>query len=80
MSWQSDLIHRSQNGDAWYLLREAPSARILVRHAANPASGGQVTDLPVEEFLSIGGPGPEHRALRELLAGLARPVRPGSAT
>ncbi len=72
MTWQSDLIYRSQNGDAWHLLREAPSARILVRHTANDASGGHVTDLPVEEFLSIAGPGPEHRALRTLLVTLAQ--------
>ncbi len=73
MPRQSDLIYRSQNGDVWHLLREAPSARILVRHKANAASGGQVTDLPVEEFLSINGPGPEHHALRNPLARLAQP-------
>ena len=71
MVWQTDEIHRSQNGDAWHLLREAPSARILVRHVANPSSGGRVTDLPVEEFLAIDGPGPEHRALRDLLRRIA---------
>ena len=53
MTLHTDLIYRSQNGDAWHLLREAPSGRILVRHTANAASGGQVTDLPVEEFLSV---------------------------
>ena len=80
VSWQSDLIHRSQNGDVWYLLREAPSARILVRHVANPSSGGQVTDLPVEEFLAIDGPGPEHRTLRELLARVAGTLHPNRTT
>ena len=74
MSWHTDLIYRSQNGDTWHLLREAPSARILVRHTANEWSGGQLTDLPVEDFLSIDGPGPEHQALRGLLARLAQPV------
>jgi hypothetical protein len=68
----TDLIYRSQNGDAWHLLRDAPSARILVRHTANSASGGQVTDLTVEEFLSINGAGPEHQALRSLLRQLAQ--------
>ena len=68
----TDLIYRSQNGDTWLLLREAPSARILVRHTANKGSGGKVTDLPVEEFLSINGAGPEHSALRTLLTKLAQ--------
>ena len=75
MTLHTDLIYHSQNGDAWHLLREAPSARILVRHTANPASGGQVTDLPVEEFLSMGGAGPEHQALRALLSRLASKTR-----
>ena len=69
----SDLIYRSQNGDAWHLLREARNPRILVRHTANAASGGKITDLPVEEFLAINGAGPEHQAMRVLLTKLARP-------
>ena len=32
----------------------------------------KVTDLPVEEFLSINGAGPEHSALRTLLTKLAQ--------
>ena len=72
MTLHTDLIYRSQNGDAWHLLREAPSASILVRHTANAASGGQVTDLPVEDFLSINGAGPEHSTLRTLLTKLAQ--------
>lgn len=73
MRLHTDLIYRSQNGDAWHLLRETPSARISVRHTANAASGGRITDLPVEEFLAIDGAGPEHQALRTLLIKLARP-------
>lgn len=69
----SDLIYQSPNGDAWRLLREAPNPLILVRHTANAASGGKITDLPVEEFLAIDGAGPEHQALRVLLTKLARP-------
>ena len=72
MPWLSDLIYRSQNGDVWLLLRETPSKRILVRHTANAASGGQITDLPVEEFLSINGSGAEHQALSVLLVRLAQ--------
>ena len=73
MTLHVDLIYRSQNGDAWHLLREAPSACILVRHTANAASGGKVTKLPVEKFLSINGAGPEHAAVRTLLTKLAQP-------
>lgn len=73
MTLHTDLIYRSQNGDAWHLLREAPSALILVRHTANAASDGKITDLPVEEFLALGGAGPEHQAVRMLLTKLARP-------
>ena len=72
MTLHTDLIYRSQNGDVWHLLREAPSARILVRHTANAPSGGRVTNLPIEEFLFINGAGPEHAALRTLLTGLAQ--------
>lgn len=67
----TDLIYGNQNGDVWHLLREAPSACIVVRHTVNAASGRRVTDLPVEEFLSINGAGPEHAALRVLLTKLA---------
>ena len=80
MSWRSDLIYRSQNGDAWLLLRKLPDGRIVLRHEANAASGGDVTDLSVEEFLAIDGPGMEHRAVRQLLAELARRDRPGAPT
>jgi hypothetical protein len=38
-----------------------------VRHEANQSSGGQATDLDVEDFLDIGGSGPEFSALRELI-------------
>jgi hypothetical protein len=40
---------------------------MMVRHTANPSSGGQVTDSTVADFLSTGGPGPEYAALRRLL-------------
>ena len=72
MTLHTDLIYRSQNGDVWHLLREAPSARVLVRHTANAGSGGRVTDLPVEDFLAINDAGLEHVALRTLLTKLAQ--------
>jgi hypothetical protein len=61
-------IYKSQNGDTWRLIRDAASSRVLVRHEGNPASGGHVTEMEVEEFLSRGGSGPEYAATRKLLA------------
>jgi len=63
-----DHIYRSSNDDLWQLIREASSGRHLVRHTSNPSSGGAVSEMSVEEFLAINGPGPEHEALRLLLA------------
>src|SRR5262249_9720108 len=55
-------IYRSSNGDRWRLIRE--NGRVFVRHEANSSSGGSVTDTDVDEFLSVGGSGPEYAALR----------------
>ncbi len=60
-------IYRSQNGDRWQLIRDDVSGRAVVRHQANPSSGGHRTDLDVDDFLSQDGPGPEYAALRRLL-------------
>lgn len=60
-------IYTSENGDSWRLIRNAVSGRTLVRHEANPSSGGQVTDMDGDEFLSRGGSGSEYAALRSLL-------------
>lgn len=68
MTPTGDDIYRSQNGDAWRLIRDTASGRMLVRHEANAPSGGRITDMGVEEFLSQGGSGPEYAALRRLMA------------
>ncbi len=60
-------IYSSQNGDRWWLIREEPSGRSIVRHEANQSSGGHRTDMEVEEFLSQAGPGPEYAALRRII-------------
>ena len=60
-------IYKSSNGDCWRLIRDTSTARAVVRHEPNPASGGNVTDTNVEDFLRIDGPGPEFAALRRLL-------------
>ena len=52
--------------DRWFLLQDAATGRDLVRHEANLASGGHVTEVTIEEFLPAGGSGPEHDALRRL--------------
>jgi hypothetical protein len=48
-------------------MTDTASGRKFVRHEANQSSGGRITDRNVEDFLDIGGPGPEFAALRELL-------------
>ena len=45
-------IYRSANGDRWRLLRDSDTGKAVVRHEANPASGGAVTETSVAEFLS----------------------------
>lgn len=60
-------IYKSENGDRWQLIRDIASGRVFVRHEANPSSGGHVTDMDVDWFLSRGGAGPEYTALRRLL-------------
>ena len=47
------------------------TGRVFVRHEANLASGGTVTDFEVAEFLSRGGLGPEKQELLRLIGSLA---------
>jgi len=60
-------IYRSPNGDRWKLVHTSDPAGASVRHIPNSPSGGRTTDTTVAEFLSTGGFGPEHAALRRLL-------------
>jgi hypothetical protein len=59
-------IYLSSNGDRWQLIEDSFGRR-LVRHEPNPASGGQATEIPVEDFIAVNGPGPEYEALRRML-------------
>lgn len=68
MTFSSVEIYRSANGDTWHLIRNSVTGRVLVRHQANPSSGGHVTEVEVEEFLSRDASGPEYDATRKLLA------------
>ncbi len=74
MEQAAEEIYRSSNGDRWTLIRDTNTGRLLVRHEANPSSGGQVTDTDADAFLSVAGSGPEFVALRRLLARPAAPA------
>jgi hypothetical protein len=67
MPLSTQHIYRSANGDRWLLMTDTASGRKFVRHEANQSSGGRVTDTDVEDFLDIGGSGPEFSALRNLI-------------
>ena len=71
-------LYESANGDRWLLVRDADSDRVFVRHEANPASGGHVSDVEVGAFLSRGGRAPEQQALLRVIASLVEP--PAEAT
>ena len=61
-----EQLYRSPNGDIWFLTRNPTTGLAFVRHQANASSGGQVTDVEIDEFL--GGPqNPERDALLRLI-------------
>ncbi len=68
MTWTSEVIYASSNGDRWLLLTDPTSGRTLVRHEAAPSSGGNASEVSVPVFLSTNGSGPEFQALRARLA------------
>lgn len=72
----SPPLYSSSNGDRWRLVTDEATRRVLVRHEANAASGGRVTDMEAADFLRIAGPGPEHVAVR---AAIEASVAPGAA-
>lgn len=63
-------FHVSSNGDRWLLLCDPTDKRSFIRHEANPASGGHVTESSLSAFLAADRGGPEHGALWLLLATL----------
>jgi hypothetical protein len=65
----SQDIYRSSNGDRWVLVRDPDTGRRVVRHEPSLASGGRVTETPVDEFLDRTGTTPENAALRSLIEG-----------
>jgi hypothetical protein len=63
-------IYVSSNGDHWHLLYDPVTGHSFVRHSANPASGGHITDIALPAFLANGRSGPEHHALWRMIASL----------
>jgi hypothetical protein len=72
MTVETRTLYRSSNGDSWSLAHDPDSGRVFVRHEANRASGGRVTDLDIGAFLSAGGNGPEKQGLLRLIGRLVR--------
>jgi hypothetical protein len=60
----SELIYESSNGDSWSLTRDPATGARAVTYRPNPQSGGQVSFIEVEKFLSDDTNGPEHQALK----------------
>jgi hypothetical protein len=70
MATETRRLYRSANGDRWHLARDTASGRVFIRHEANEASGGRVTEIEIGDFLSSGGHGPEHAELLRLIGTL----------
>ena len=68
----SSLIYESSNGDLWSLMKDPATGAAAVMHRPNPQSGGQVSYIEVDRFLSEGANGPEHQALRDMIETNAR--------
>jgi hypothetical protein len=62
-------LYVSPNGDRWTLARNG-DGELVVSHHPNRASGGVVSEIAVDVFLSHGGHGPEYQALTAALAEL----------
>jgi hypothetical protein len=75
MSLESRQLYVSPNGDRWLLVRDDGTGRVLVRHEANVASGGTVTECGVGDFLCEGGAGPEKQELLRLIGSLVGGTR-----
>ena len=72
---ETKILYSSANGDRWLLCRNPGTERVFVGHEANDASGGQVSDIDIGEFLRRGTLNPEHQALFGLLGTLVSDSR-----
>jgi hypothetical protein len=64
-------VYLSSNGDRWLLVLPGANAPV-VEHRPNVASNGATTQIAVETFLCPNNEGPEHQALRKMLADSAK--------
>jgi hypothetical protein len=65
-------FYLSSNGDSWHLCRDSKH-EVVVVHEPNPASGGKSSLIELSDFLRTENRGPEHQALRALIAQLIFP-------
>jgi hypothetical protein len=72
MTTGTRTLHHIPGGDRWQLVRDSETGRVFVRHEANRASGGRVTDVEIGAFLGAGGLGPEHQELLRLIGTLVQ--------
>jgi hypothetical protein len=61
----------------WQLLYDSSGQQRVVRHLPNASSGGAPRDARAEDFLRIGGSGPEFDAVRRALT-VWTPLMPAS--
>jgi hypothetical protein len=61
-----ELFYESSNRDRWYLSQDPASGIGEVKHVGNASSGGHVSYLQIDSFLSS-GTGPEHQALKRII-------------
>jgi hypothetical protein len=80
MTTQTREIYHSSNGDRWLLARDVETGKVFVMHEANPASGGQRTNIRLGTFLSQDGRGPEHQELLRLIGTLVEEASPAWKT
>jgi hypothetical protein len=62
-----ELLYESSNGDSWFLAWDPTTGTRAVMHRPNPQSGGQISYIAIDRFLSETSNGPEHQALRQWL-------------
>ena len=78
MTLEINELYSSPNGDVWRLIRNNDTGRVVVRHQANLASGGSVTESDVADFLRSTARGaPEHQAALRAAESWVEPPQQG---
>jgi hypothetical protein len=65
-------FYLSSNGDSWHRCHDS-NHEVVVTHEPNPTSGGKISLIELSTFLRPENRGPEHQALRALIAKLIFP-------